>query len=158
MRRYGSILVLALGLFSPALAGDAAGSPAIRFETSKATLVTARGRYVFDVELALDVAQRMMGLQGRLTLPPGRGMLFDFKAIQPVVMWMKNTLVSLDMIFIGEDGRIAGVARNTVPLSLTRIPSPGPVRAVLEVPAGTAFMLGIAPGDRIEHPLFTPKK
>ncbi len=158
MGRYVSIFVLVVGLFFPFLTGNAAGSLPIRFETSKATVVTSKGRYVLNVELALDVSQRMMGLQGRLALPPGWGMLFDFKTVQPVVMWMKNTLVPLDMVFIGDDGKIAGVARNTVPLSLTRIPSPGPVRAVLEVPAGTAFMLGIVPGDRIEHPLFNNKK
>ncbi len=158
MRRNVSILFLALGLFLPALAGGAAGSPTIEFETSEATVVTSKGRYVFKVELALDVTQRMLGLQGRPTLEPGRGMLFDFESVRPVVMWMKNTLVPLDMIFIAEDGKIAGVARDTTPLSLARIPSPGPVRAVLEVPAGTALMLGIVPGDRVEHPLFSPKK
>ena len=81
-------------------------------------------------------------------------MLFDFKRVEPVTMWMQNTYVSLDMLFIRPDGTIARVAANTEPLSTRTIPSGEPVLAVLEVVAGTAARLGIRAGNRVEHPLF----
>ncbi len=67
---------------------------------------------------------------------------------------MKNTFISLDMIFIRSDGRIHRIATNTVPMSEALVPSNGPVRAVLEVIAGTARKLGIAAGDQVAHPIF----
>jgi hypothetical protein len=84
------------------------------------------------------------------------GMLFDFETPQPVVMWMRNTPLPLDMLFIDADGRIAGVAADTTPFSEAMIPSPRPVRFVLEVNAGTARRLGIAAGDRAVHRVFEP--
>jgi hypothetical protein len=72
-------------------------------------------------------------------------------------MWMKNTYVSLDMIFIRPNGTVARVAENTEPLSTRTVSSGEPVLAVLEVVAGTAKRLGIKPGDRVEHPLFRPR-
>jgi hypothetical protein len=89
----------------------------------------------------------------RRSVPEFTGMLFDFKRDQEVTMWMKNTYVSLDMIFIQSDGRIRRIAENTETESLKIIPSGGPVRAVLEVAAGTARKLGIEPGDRIASPI-----
>jgi uncharacterized membrane protein (UPF0127 family) len=86
------------------------------------------------------------------------GMLFDFKADAPVAMWMRNTLIPLDMLFITRDGRIANIAERTVPYSETSIPSKGPVRAVLEVNGGTAARLKIRPGDRVDHPMFAKPK
>jgi uncharacterized membrane protein (UPF0127 family) len=90
----------------------------------------------------------------RKELADGRGMLFDFTPEQQVSMWMKNTFVSLDMIFITGDGRVLRIAENTEPQSLKIISSGGPARAVLEVVAGTAKKYGIAPGDQVVHPLF----
>ena len=89
----------------------------------------------------------------RRQLPEGRGMLFDFEQ-EPVSFWMQNTYISLDMIFITGDGRILRIAESTEPLSERLIPSGGPVRAVLEVIAGTARKLGIAPGDRVTGSIF----
>jgi hypothetical protein len=89
----------------------------------------------------------------RRSVPEYYGMLFDFKRDQEVAMWMKNTYVSLDMIFIQGDGRIRSIAENTETESERIIPSRGPVRAVLEVVAGTARKLGIQPGDRIATPI-----
>ena len=106
------------------------------------------------VEVARDDATRAQGLMYRRSLSPDRGMLFDFKRVEPVSMWMQNTYVSLDMLFIRPDGTIARVAQNTEPLSTRTIPSGEPVLAVLEVVAGTAARLGIRAGDRVEHPLF----
>jgi uncharacterized membrane protein (UPF0127 family) len=82
-------------------------------------------------------------------------MLFDFKREQELSFWMKNTLISLDMIFIRADGSILRIAEQTEPLSERLVPSGGPARAVLEVIAGTARKLGIAAGDRVAHPVFS---
>ena len=90
----------------------------------------------------------------RKELPEGHGMLFDFHTDQPVTFWMHNTYISLDMIFIRGDGRILRIAENAKPMSDDLIPSGGPVRAVLEVIAGTARKLGIAPGDRVTGSIF----
>jgi uncharacterized protein len=117
-------------------------------------IVTGSGRHDFMVEVARDDATRAQGLMYRRSLAPDRGMLFDFKRVEPIAMWMQNTYVSLDMLFIRPDGTIARVAQNTEPLSTRTIPSGEPVLAVLEVVAGTAARLGIRPGDRVEHPLF----
>ena len=132
--------------------GFAAGAYAQTFEPL--TIVTASGRHPFQVEVARDDASRAQGLMYRRSLGPDRGMLFDFKRVEPVAMWMQNTYVSLDMLFIRPDGTVARVAQNTEPLSTRTIPSGEPVLAVLEVVAGTAARLGIKPGDRVEHPLF----
>jgi uncharacterized protein len=90
----------------------------------------------------------------RKALPEGKGMLFDFQTEQPVAFWMHNTYISLDMIFIRGDGRILRIAENAEPQSDRLIPSGGPVRGVLEVIAGTARKLGIAPGDRVTGSIF----
>ena len=90
----------------------------------------------------------------RKHLAEGRGMLFDFGHEQDIAMWMKNTYISLDMLFIRGDGRILRIAADTEPQSTRIIPSGGPVRAVLEVIAGTTRKLGIAPGDRVAFPIF----
>lgn len=133
----------------------AAAVAAVPFETSTAVVVTkSGGRFPFRVELARTPDQRAQGLQDRKSLAPDAGMLFDFEPAQPVAMWMKNTFVPLDMIFIGQGGVIVHVARDTQPLSLRMIESPVPVRGVLELPAGTTARLGIRPGDRVEHDIF----
>jgi uncharacterized membrane protein (UPF0127 family) len=79
-------------------------------------------------------------------------MLFIFQRSRPVTMWMKNTLIPLDMVFIGPDGRVNGLAQRAVPESLALISSPGPVRAVLELKAGSAARLGLGPGDQVISP------
>jgi uncharacterized protein len=117
-------------------------------------IVSRTGVHTFAVELALTDEERQQGLMFRRELPEGRGMLFDFKQDQNITMWMKNTYISLDMIFIRADGRIHRIAENTEPESTKVIAAGAPVRAVLEVIAGTAKKLGIRAGDRVAHPLF----
>ena len=117
-------------------------------------IVTASGRHDFQIELADNDASRGQGLMYRRSLAHDRGMLFDFKRVEPVAMWMQNTYVPLDMFFIRPDGTIARIAQNTEPLSTRTIPSGEPVLAVLELVAGSAARLGIRPGDRVEHPIF----
>ncbi|MGE5546219.1 MAG: DUF192 domain-containing protein [Solirubrobacterales bacterium] len=125
------------------------------FSKSRLEIGTAEGRrHSFTVEVATTDEQLAQGLMFRKSMPADAGMLFDFRAERPVSMWMKNTLIPLDMVFIAADGRIAGVAERTVPMSTTVISSPGAVRAVLELNGGTASRLGIHAGDRVHHPLF----
>jgi uncharacterized protein len=98
--------------------------------------------------------QRERGLMFRRFLPQDRGMLFDFKTERPVTMWMKNTFLPLDMIFIGRTGRIVGLAENTEPLSEKIIPSGAPCYGVLELNAGTAAKIGLRAGDTVHHTIF----
>jgi len=131
-----------------------ATAPARSAERQTLEIATKSGVHAFSVELAATEAQRQEGLMYRKSLPEGQGMLFDFQRDQEVGFWMKNTYIPLDMIFIRGDGRILRIAENTEPLSEKIVPSNGPVRAVLEVIGGTARKLGIAPGDRVAHPIF----
>jgi uncharacterized membrane protein (UPF0127 family) len=117
-------------------------------------IVTKSGVQVFTVEMATTEEEKTTGLMYRKELADGKGMLFDFSPEQQVSMWMKNTYISLDMIFIRADGRILRIAENTEPLSTKIIPSGGLAKGVLEVIAGTAEKYGIKPGDRVAHPLF----
>jgi uncharacterized protein len=117
-------------------------------------IVTKSGVHVFSVEMATTEQEKETGLMYRKELADGKGMLFDFSPEQEVSMWMKNTYIPLDMIFIRADGRILRIAENTEPMSTRIIPSRGLAKGVLEVIAGTAQKYGIAPGDRVAHPLF----
>jgi len=123
-----------------------------RIET--VTVVTAKQAAVFDTEIADTDDLRARGLMFRHKLPEDRAMLFDFGEPRPAAMWMKNTYISLDMLFIRADGTIAAVAENTEPLSLQTISVQEPVKAVLEVAAGTVKRLGIQREDQVFHPIF----
>jgi uncharacterized protein len=147
-RLVGTILALAAAAYLVALLPAARGAEQQTLEITSKT-----GVHVFSVELAVTDEERERGLMFRRSVPEFTGMLFDFKRDQEVSMWMKNTYVSLDMIFIQSDGRIRRIAENTEKESLKIIPSGGPVRAVLEVAAGTARKLGIEAGDRIASPI-----
>ena len=144
-----AILVIAVWAVAAAPAGAASFQPL--------EIVTKNGVQVFSVEMATTAEEKETGLMYRKELPDGKGMLFDFNPEQEISMWMKNTYVSLDMIFIRADGRILRIAENTEPMSTKIISSRGPARAVLEVVAGTAQKYGIRPGDRVGHPLFGSK-
>jgi uncharacterized membrane protein (UPF0127 family) len=128
--------------------------PAAAANLESLEIVSKSGVQVFSVEVMRTPEERAKGLMYRRELPEGRGMLFDFSPEQPVSMWMKNTYISLDMIFISADGRIVRIAENTTPESEAIIPAGRPVRGVLEVIGGTSKKYGIAPGDRVAHPLF----
>jgi uncharacterized membrane protein (UPF0127 family) len=145
-----ALLVLAALLAFVGCASDAVRAA----ELEPLEIVTRSGVQVFSVELAKTDKERETGLMYRKELADGRGMLFDFTPEQQVSMWMKNTFISLDMIFIRADGRILRIAENTEPQSTKIISSGGLAKGVLEVIAGTAKKYGIAPGDRIGHPLF----
>ena len=136
------------------LFGGFAGQPVRAATFQPLEIATKSGVHVFSVEMATTEEEKTTGLMHRKELPDGKGMLFDFSPEQQVSMWMKNTYISLDMIFIRADGRILRIAENTQPLSTKIISSGGPAKGVLEVIAGTAQKYGIQPGDRVAHPLF----
>lgn len=142
--------LLATGLVRSA----AAQRPAITYERSELFIETANGRHRFAIEVADTDERRSNGLMFRAQMAPDAGMLFDFKIDAPVAMWMRNTLIPLDMLFIARDGRIVNIAERTVPHSETSIWSDGPVRAVLELNGGTVQRLGIRPGDRVVQRMF----
>jgi len=118
------------------------------------TVATEEGATMFTVEIADTEALRQRGLMFRQRLPEDRGMLFDYGHPQPVAMWMKNTYIPLDMVFIRADGTVAYVAENTVPHSLDPVGVREPVLGVLEVAAGTAKRIGLRPGDTVYHRIF----
>ncbi|WP_409567933.1 DUF192 domain-containing protein [Methylobacterium sp. E-025] len=151
---------LALGLLGmaalPSALAPASAEEArqARSQTEPLSIRSKDGTHRFDVEVMRDDAGRTRGLMFRRTMAPNHGMLFDFERSEPVAMWMKNTYLPLDMLFIRADGTIARVAADTEPLSTAIIASPEPVLSVLELNAGVAAKLGIKAGDRVEHPLF----
>ncbi len=126
-------------------------------ELPKETLVitTKDGvKHLFHVEMAIDPMQQITGLMFRTSVPDDGGMLFDWGVPRDSQMWMKNTLVPLDMVFINQDGMIRSIAENTVPESLAVIDSRGPVRATLELQAGITAKLGIVVGDKVTQRIF----
>ena len=139
------------------LFGGLAGQTALAATFQPLEIATKSGVHVFSVEMATTEEEKTTGLMYRKELPDGKGMLFDFSPEQQISMWMKNTYISLDMIFIRADGRILRIAENTEPLSTKIISSGGLAKGVLEVIAGTAQKYGIQPGDRVAHPLFNKR-
>ena len=123
----------------------------------RVTITTASGRHDFQVEITATDADRSMGLMFRKSLARRAGMLFAYPKSFEITMWMKNTYISLDMIFIRKDGRVHRIEKGTEPFSERVIASQGDVSAVLEVVAGVADEIGLKPGDRIEHAFFTGK-
>jgi uncharacterized protein len=147
------VLVLPLLLLFGVLA-DAASGQLTQFPTAELTIVTAAGPHKFAVELAATPAQMEQGLMFRRSLAADSGMLFDFKTPSMATMWMKNTLIPLDMLFVDERGRIVNIAERTVPESTDTVAAAAPVRAVIELNGGTAARLGIRPGDKVVFPIF----
>lgn len=120
------------------------------FTSEPLTIETASGQtHGFTAELALNDAQRAQGLMFRKSMAPENGMLFDFGEARDVAMWMRNTLIPLDMLFIARDGRITHIHENAVPHSEAIISSRGPVKFVLELNGGAAKRYGIKPGDMV---------
>jgi len=150
-------LVLAAGLVLLAAAALAQGAPPSElqgFETTALSIRTAAGEHRFTVELARSPRQQSQGLMFRRRLAADAGMLFLHPVPRRATMWMKNTFIPLDMLFVAADGRITQIVERTTPHSLEVIASDRPVSAVLELNAGTAARLGIRIGDRLVHPAF----
>lgn len=103
----------------------------------------------FKVEVAGTSAEQAKGLMFRTALGPDEGMIFPMNPPRPAAFWMRNTVIPLDIIFIGVDGRILNIAANAEPYSERPLPSAGDVKGVLELRGGRAAELGIAPGDKV---------
>jgi uncharacterized membrane protein (UPF0127 family) len=155
--RIGGRLMMSLVAVTAVLVTLCASPPARAASIQPLEIVTKSGVQVFSVEMATTEEEKTTGLMYRKELPDGKGMLFDFSPEQQISMWMKNTYIPLDMIFIRADGRILRIAENTEPLSTKIISSGGLAKGVLEVIAGTAQKYGIQPGDRVAHPLFNKR-
>jgi hypothetical protein len=125
-----------------------------KFATSELTIISTTGPHRFRVELAETPEQMTQGLMFRTSLAPDAGMLFDYQQPTAATMWMRNTLIPLDMLFVDGQGRIVNIHERAVPQSLDVIAAAAPVRAVIELNGGTAARLGIEPGDRVVHPIF----
>jgi uncharacterized protein len=125
-----------------------------QFPTAPLTIESAGGGHKFAVEVATTPAQMEQGLMFRRSMAPDAGMIFDFKTPSMATMWMKNTLIPLDMLFVDAQGRIVNIHERAVPGSLDTIAAAAPVRAVVELNGGTAARLGIRPGDRVVFPIF----
>ena len=155
--RIGGRLMTSLAAASAVLVILGANPTARAASVQPLEIATKSGVQVFSVEMATTEEEKQTGLMYRKELADGKGMLFDFSPEQQISMWMKNTYISLDMIFIRADGRILRIAENTEPHSTKIISSGGLARGVLEVAAGTAQKYGIQPGDRVAHPLFNKR-
>ncbi|MBH0239238.1 DUF192 domain-containing protein [Methylobrevis sp. L22] len=125
--------------------------PAVEQELSPLVVVARGAEHRFEVELVDTPETRSVGLMYRRSLAPDRGMLFDMERTGEASFWMKDTYVSLDIIFIDIDGRVVRIAADTTPLSERPIMSGAPVRFVLELVAGTAAAIGLQPGDVVRH-------
>jgi len=136
------------------LISNASAQGLVTFKKSKLTIKTAKRANKFVVEIAISAQQQSQGLMFRRSMAADAGMLFDYRIPQRISMWMKNTYIPLDMIFIGRDGKVINIAERTIPHSQTVISSKARARAVLEVNGGTASRLGIKPGDQVLHSIF----
>ncbi len=121
------------------------------------TLVTASGERKIDIEVARTPDEQAKGLMFRTELGDTNGMLFPYSPPRELTMWMKNTYIPLDMVFIRPDGVVHRIEMRTEPLSEAIISSGAPAAAVLELAGGAAERLGIKPGDRVRHSHFSGK-
>lgn len=153
-----AVLAAALAACSPANGGASApastATKAVHPESGLTvvplTITSASGVHRFKVEVAASMMEQARGLMFRTRLGPDEGMIFPMDPPRRASFWMKNTVISLDLIFIAPDGRISNIAANAVPYDLTSLESTGLVKGVLEIPGGRAKALGIAPGDKVE--------
>ncbi len=136
------------------VATTVAPASAEQLKRESATIATAGGSHTFDVEIADRADTRSQGLMFRKQLGAREGMLFFYDREQQISMWMRNTYISLDMVFIKQDGSVHRIQENTEPFSEEVILSGDAVLAVLEVKAGTAKEIGLRPGDTVDHPRF----
>jgi uncharacterized membrane protein (UPF0127 family) len=152
MKLRRAVLILAISLL--AAAPFAVRAQRGEYRTAPLTIVTADGPRRVTVELATTPEQMEQGLMYRRHLDPDAGMLFDFATPTLATMWMKNTLIPLDMLFVDEHGRIVNIHERAIPQSLDLIVAAAPVRVVIELNGGSASRLGIKPGDEVIFPLF----
>lgn len=148
MRTSGAIRLLSaiMALFLFSVAGTVAQ---VVFQTEQLTIRTESGPKVFTVEVAVDSLQRQQGLMFRKNMASNAGMLFDFGSSRDVAMWMKNTLIPLDMLFIDDKGVVRHIHEGAKPHDETPLPSGGPVKFVLELNGGAVKTHNIAVGNQV---------
>jgi hypothetical protein len=155
MIRRHLLAALAAAAAVPVRAQPGVDRPQPRLPTQRLVIATRDGRRLdFDVEMALTPDQQTVGLMFRTEIGTQEGMLFDWGTPRESSMWMRNTLIPLDMLFIASDGRIHRIAERTTPHSLAPVDSRGPVRATLELQGGISERLDIRVGDRAIHRIF----
>ena len=150
----GIVLACALATASPWVVAEEHGEPLQRFPQATITVATPAAEHSFRVWVADTPSRRTQGLMYVRSLDPDRGMLFVFDRPQYASFWMRNTYISLDLLFIAADGRVTNISERAAPLSTTTMDSASPVLGVLELAAGVVEHLGIAAGDRVIHPAF----
>ncbi|WP_237153432.1 DUF192 domain-containing protein [Oryzibacter oryziterrae] len=155
LRALIAALVVAFVVFRLAPGESRADSMPVPVEgpTSVLSIATETGVYPYNVEVADTEKTRELGLMYRREMPRDHGMLFDMKRTGEATFWMHDTLISLDIVFIGEDGRVVSIAPDARPRSDSLIPSGPPVRFVLELNADQARYIKLKVGDRISHPV-----
>ena len=126
----------------------------VKFQKGEVKIQSGAKTHAFAIELAVFDDQRARGLMCRTKLDPGEGMMFDFGQPAEIAMWMKNTLIPLDMLFIRADGTIARIHERAVPHSLATIAAGERVLGVLELAGGSTERLGIKAGDKVLHRMF----
>src|SRR5215510_7936157 len=151
---FALLLAFASCAQSESKVGESNSNGEAAVQTEQLTIDTARGPARFNVEIADDDQERSQGLMFRQSLADDHGMLFYFQEPEHANFWMHNTVISLDIIFIGVDGRILNVAERATPYSDDPIPAAGLTRGVLEIRGGRAHELGIQAGDRVHHRIF----
>jgi uncharacterized membrane protein (UPF0127 family) len=152
------IALCAVALATACRAAEFAPAQLKGFPRSTLGIVRHDGRDEFHIWIADTPPRQQQGLMFVRDLPADYGMLFPLDEIRVMSMWMKNTYVALDMVFIGIDGRIAAIAASTTPLSENIVSFPVPVQAVLELKAGESVRRGIRAGDKVEHPLIADRR
>ncbi len=144
-------LFLFFALFSAAFLATASEA---RMRRETLILVTSAGERRIDIEVAESAEEKSLGLMFRTALADNQGMLFPYLPPQEITMWMKNTYIPLDMVFIRADGTVHRIAVRTEPLSEKVIASGGDVTGVLELAGGASERLGLKAGDKVLHPHF----
>jgi uncharacterized membrane protein (UPF0127 family) len=144
LARAAALSLFAFGIFAQASASGAGNGTLV--------LKTDSGDHSFNIEVATTDQERALGLMFRRSLPENAGMLFLYDRPQPATMWMKNTLIPLDMVFISADGNVHRIEQNAEPFSTALIPSGGPILGVLELNGGEAAKIGLKRGDKVLYP------
>ena len=147
-------IILVLFFLTPASAHLKPSSPQVCVLPIHLTVESSGVVHAFEVELATTLDQQRTGLMYRENMADDHGMLFYYPVPQHVSFWMKNTYISLDLVFIRQDGTIAHIAHDATPLSLAQIRSGHEVTGVLELNGGLAAKLGIVEGDVVQHEFF----
>ena len=155
LKRYlPAAALMAVLLFTGACAPEPASSDSQALPVEALSVVTEKGSFDFDVEIADDEAERARGLMYRPPLDEDKGMLFEFPDAAERAFWMQNTPSSLDIVYLDPQGCIISIASHTTPYAETTCPSNGSAKGVLEVRAGRMGEIGAGPGDRVRHPFF----